>query len=108
MGLVLSDVARKQEIHFNKRMLTFVTTLFLMTILLWPLDKNVDPPGGKKHSMFISKSQQQCFYCLWRIRRIRLLTSGLINKSKLGLKWNTYSSSSQPNKVEQLALFENC
>lgn len=48
MGLVPSDVARKQEIHSNKRMLTFVTTLLFITILLWPSEKNVQPPGEKQ------------------------------------------------------------
>lgn len=41
------NVPRKQEIHFNKRMVIFVTTLFFITILLWPLNKNVQSPGEK-------------------------------------------------------------
>lgn len=57
MGLVLNDVPRKQEIHFNKSMLIFVTTLFFITILLWPLNKNVQSPGGGgEYSMFISET----------------------------------------------------
>lgn len=54
MALVLNDVPKKQEIHFNERRLVFVTALFFITTLLWPLDKNFWP-GGRGCSMFISE-----------------------------------------------------
>lgn len=62
MGLALNDVPMRPESHFHERMLAAVTTLLFITILLWPLDKNFLPPGGKKACFF--QRQCLCYLCL--------------------------------------------
>lgn len=63
MGLVWNDVPRRQESHFHGRVLTVVTTLLFITISLWPLDKNVQPPGKKiQHVYFRDSVSVVCAY----------------------------------------------
>lgn len=64
MGLALNDVPMRQESHFHERMLAAVTTLLFITILLWPLDKNFLPLGGKK-GMFLSETVSVLSVPMW-------------------------------------------
>lgn len=70
MGLALNDVPRRQESHFHERMLPAVTTLLSITILLWLLDKNFQPPGAKKEKkkqtiMFLSETVSVLSVPMW-------------------------------------------